>query len=336
MNLLKLLAQTVVLLILLAVAWVAWVYQDHLTPVAEELVTLYTDWNQNAHWSKPAASKPEQPVAKSSPAPSAATPPATADSEPSSPTVAAAGAPLVKIQPESVTSSVAEPTAAPAPALDSSPTAAPAVAAVPSAAVESGAVPAKPPLGAAPEGTPPSQLVMAQESAPAVPAAAPAVTSAESKTAVTPDQTPRSADTPPPSSQPTARDPGAVLGRGTAPHLSATTVLVANPVEPPVDVLALHARARRAAWGGQTDAAIAAYQQLIISQPQSADAHGELGNVYFQAKRQADAAVEYEKAALLLVDQGDQTRIWQLLQALRGLDAVRARGVEEKLLARGR
>lgn len=332
MNLLKLLAQTIVLLILLAVAWVAWVYQDHLTPVAEELVVLYTDWNRNAHWSKQAADRTPPPAA---PVPAQAPPPVPAD----------AAAPLLKAEQETTPAVAPESSTAAAPAAaDAAPAAAPAQQAVapvpeaaPAATVSANTQPPPtdipPPAVASPAA--PAAPVPAAEPAVAAPAAAaepPAAAPVVAASAPLPQLGAAAPQAAPPAP---GGDPSSILGRAATPHLSAT-VLVAKAVDLPVDPQELHARARRAAWSGQTDAAIAAYQQLIALQPQSADAHGELGNVYYQEKRQEAAVEQYEKAALLLVSQGDQTRIWQLLQTLRSLDANRARAVEEKLLARGK
>ena len=334
MNLMKLFAQTIVLLILLAVAWVVWVYQDHLTPVAEELVTLYADWNRNAHWSKQGADRTAPPPAAPAPAQAPAAVPAVAATpllragqdtppamtsersttvEPVAVDVAPVGAPA----PQAVTPA---PETAPLAAVSThtqAPLADPSPAAVGSLAAPAAmATPASEPVVAAPVAT--GAPVAATAPVVAASAPLPQVGAAVSQAASAP-----------------GGDPSSIMGRAVAPHLSAT-VLVAKIADLPVDPQELHARARRAAWSGQTNVAIAAYQQLISIQPQSADAHGELGNVYYQEKRQEEAAEQYEKAALLLVAQGEQTRIWQLLQTLRSLDATRARAVEEKLLARGK
>lgn len=82
--------------------------------------------------------------------------------------------------------------------------------------------------------------------------------------------------------------------------------------------------ARSAYWAQDLDAAERLYRQAAETDPASADALGELGNVYYAQGRWADAATVYAGAIERLGQSGDHLRAEHLLRVLDGLDPERA------------
>lgn len=76
--------------------------------------------------------------------------------------------------------------------------------------------------------------------------------------------------------------------------------------------------ARDAYAAGDTSAAIVAYQEVLLHDPDNLDARGELGNVYFAAGRLEDAAKAYFDVAVALLKKGDVAGAKALEPAIRG------------------
>lgn len=68
---------------------------------------------------------------------------------------------------------------------------------------------------------------------------------------------------------------------------------------------------------GNVSEAIAAYQALLKTSPDEADAWGELGNVYHSAGRLQDASRAYFEAATRLIDKGEAARARALMPAVK-------------------
>ncbi len=77
------------------------------------------------------------------------------------------------------------------------------------------------------------------------------------------------------------------------------------------------AKARAAFSMGETDAAIAAYQQYLTDHPDNIDGHGELGNVFFSQGRYREAATEFYGVAMCLVARGNPGSAMRLEPAIR-------------------
>ncbi|MCW9057566.1 MAG: tetratricopeptide repeat protein [Gammaproteobacteria bacterium] len=85
--------------------------------------------------------------------------------------------------------------------------------------------------------------------------------------------------------------------------------------------------ARHAFWAQDLDAAERLYRQAAEFDPASADALGELGNLYYAQGRWADAATVYAGAVERLAASGDQLRAEHLIRVLDGLDPERAQSL---------
>lgn len=76
--------------------------------------------------------------------------------------------------------------------------------------------------------------------------------------------------------------------------------------------------ARDAFAAGDTQAAIAAYQDILLQDPDNLDARGELGNVLFAAGRNEDAAKAFYDVAIRMLQRGDVAGARALEPAVRG------------------
>lgn len=114
-------------------------------------------------------------------------------------------------------------------------------------------------------------------------------------------------------------------------EMPATGNIDTHPPDPVSAIDPLLAEARRAFWSRQFDRAIATYRALIEQQPQNPDYLGELGNIYYNLNRFDRAAELFERAGLLLVEQGDLERARQLLPALSSLDRDRGQRLRQAI-----
>ncbi|WP_308388672.1 hypothetical protein [Acidithiobacillus sp. AMEEHan] len=89
--------------------------------------------------------------------------------------------------------------------------------------------------------------------------------------------------------------------------------------------------ARAAYWHHDIPAAISQYEDLIKKVPDAAFAYGELGNVYYMNGQREKAAENFERAALLLIQQGHDQRAASLIPVLGALDPAMAQKVQVAL-----
>jgi len=89
--------------------------------------------------------------------------------------------------------------------------------------------------------------------------------------------------------------------------------------------------AREAFSRGDVDGAIAAYNEVIKSNANNADARGELGNVYYLTGQLPEAAQVYYDAANLLLDKKDFDRVEPLLPVIAQINPMMADELIQKL-----
>lgn len=93
----------------------------------------------------------------------------------------------------------------------------------------------------------------------------------------------------------------------------------------PPDRASLHRHARAAFWKKDYESAVSSYKALLGTDAgNSADIHGELGNLYYMAGRWEDAGASYYEAAVRLLDRGERDRAHYLYKVIQGLDPKRA------------
>lgn len=93
----------------------------------------------------------------------------------------------------------------------------------------------------------------------------------------------------------------------------------------------LHA-ARAAFWNKDIEESAKHYQTLLATEAgNSADLHGELGNVYYMAGRWREAGDAYYEAAIRLIESGEHNRAHYLYKVISGLDSERAKALAAKL-----
>ena len=87
--------------------------------------------------------------------------------------------------------------------------------------------------------------------------------------------------------------------------------------------------ARRSFHRRDYENSIKSYEQLIAATQDNYDAHGELGNVYFNQGRIKEAAASYYDAAAVLVRLGQVERAASLIHLLGRMDTEKARELQE-------
>jgi len=118
---------------------------------------------------------------------------------------------------------------------------------------------------------------------------------------------------------------------GTIPPAQTQTAAQQPVSTPGSDYQAELDQARQYFWRRDTEAALAAYEELARTYQQSAEVWGELGNVYFSLGHRQAAAASYYQAGRLLIDNGDIQRAYGLLQVMYGLDREKASELENRL-----
>lgn len=94
-------------------------------------------------------------------------------------------------------------------------------------------------------------------------------------------------------------------------------------------------QARSLFWQRNTRAALQAYRALTADYPDSAQAWGELGNLYFNLRQAPAAAGAYARAIDLLIAQGEFMQAHQLLGVMYRLNTRQARQLETRLRQAG-
>lgn len=88
--------------------------------------------------------------------------------------------------------------------------------------------------------------------------------------------------------------------------------------------------AAREAFAANKPEAVEAYLALARQHPDVPELTGELGNIFFQLGRMKDAAAQYYETAERLLRRGQPGPAACLLDALRQLDAEKAKALEAK------
>jgi tetratricopeptide (TPR) repeat protein len=83
---------------------------------------------------------------------------------------------------------------------------------------------------------------------------------------------------------------------------------------------------------GDFEGAVVAYKDFLKTNPDHADAYGELGNVYYLSGRHQDAAQNYYDSARLLIDQKQTDRIPALLPVIAQINPPLANEVAQNML----
>lgn len=95
--------------------------------------------------------------------------------------------------------------------------------------------------------------------------------------------------------------------------------------------LSLWQTARRAAWDGNSDAAVENYRALIKMQPDNYDAYGEMGNVLLQQGDKGSAVEAYAQASLLLAKSGYPQAAWHAMNIVAKIDQAKAEELQQTL-----
>jgi thioredoxin-like negative regulator of GroEL len=82
---------------------------------------------------------------------------------------------------------------------------------------------------------------------------------------------------------------------------------------------------------GDVEAAVSTYKEYIKKNPANADAHGELGNVYYTTGRLTEAAQSYYDAANLLVEQKQFDRVNDLMPMIGQVNPALANDLAAKM-----
>ena len=111
---------------------------------------------------------------------------------------------------------------------------------------------------------------------------------------------------------------------GTSKNDSASTEIVLETMSIPETWII----ARKSFYQKKYDLSEKSYRSVIAGTKDNFDAYGELGNVYFNQGKDAQAAEAYLQAATILLVKGDVQRAQSLLQVLQQLDAAKAKQLQ--------
>ena len=111
---------------------------------------------------------------------------------------------------------------------------------------------------------------------------------------------------------------------GTSKNDSASTEIVLETMSIPETWVI----ARKSFYQKKYDLSEKSYRSVIAGTKDNFDAYGELGNVYFNQGKDAQAAEAYLQAATILLVKGDIQRAQSLLQVLQQLDAAKAKQLQ--------
>ena len=106
---------------------------------------------------------------------------------------------------------------------------------------------------------------------------------------------------------------------------------VTDGVDNEAAALTVWQTARRAAWDGNSDAAVENYRALVNMQPGNYDAYGEMGNVLMQQGDTQGAIEAYSHAALLLGKSGYPQAAWHVMNIVARFDQAKAQQLHETL-----
>jgi len=129
--------------------------------------------------------------------------------------------------------------------------------------------------------------------------------------------------------------PGGLADANNSPKPSPPPIATAQGTElsPQQHFYQIINKARHAYWQGQYPQSVAYYQDAIMLMPESADGHGELGNVFYAQGEWDKAGESLYQAAIRLLDEGRKDKAKHLLSIIRGLKHERAVELDKRLQA---
>ena len=90
-------------------------------------------------------------------------------------------------------------------------------------------------------------------------------------------------------------------------------------------------QARQAYWSRDMAGAEARYKGLVNDYPDNADIKGELGNLYYAQRRNAEAAEMYHQAGLQLIKDGTPQQVMLLIGVLQAIAPAKATDLRQRL-----
>ena len=90
-------------------------------------------------------------------------------------------------------------------------------------------------------------------------------------------------------------------------------------------------QARQAYWSRDMAGAEARYKGLVNDFPDNADIKGELGNLYYAQRRNAEAAEMYHQAGLQLIKDGNPQQVMLLIGVLQAIAPAKATDLRQRL-----
>lgn len=118
------------------------------------------------------------------------------------------------------------------------------------------------------------------------------------------------------------------------PTIQPPTPPITEIQEPSDTMEARVAAARDAFWSGDMDKAEAAYRALATDFPEDSTIAGELGNLYYNSGRHADAANQYYTVGLLALKAGNTTEAMTMIGVLQTLSPALAADLRNKAAQR--
>ncbi|HGG65745.1 MAG TPA: hypothetical protein ENK34_14365 [Rhodobacteraceae bacterium] len=89
--------------------------------------------------------------------------------------------------------------------------------------------------------------------------------------------------------------------------------------------------ARQAYWNRDMAGAEARYKGLVNDYPDNADIKGELGNLYYAQRRNAEAAEMYHQAGVQLIKDGNPQQVMLLIGVLQAIAPAKATDLRQRL-----
>ncbi|WP_457649905.1 hypothetical protein [Profundibacter sp.] len=90
-------------------------------------------------------------------------------------------------------------------------------------------------------------------------------------------------------------------------------------------------QARQAYWSRDMAGAEARYKGLVNDFPDNADIKGELGNLYYAQRRNAEAAEMYHQAGVQLIKDGNTQQVMLLIGVLQAIAPAKATDLRQRL-----
>ena len=98
-----------------------------------------------------------------------------------------------------------------------------------------------------------------------------------------------------------------------------TAVINTSPAGPTADMETRWAEARQAFWNGDKDKAEVLYKALAAEFRDEAGIAGELGNLYYNSGRRAEAANQFHSVGLIALKDGDSVQVRSMIGILQSI-----------------